>query len=243
VQGRVSVLRDGGLREWAIDVGEKVKVREIIVTKKDGHALFQVSDGSTFEVFPNSRIVFRNNERDWSELLDAILGRVRVHVEHKGDVPNPNKIHTPTAVISVRGTTFDISVDDDETTVVQVEEGRVDVRHSRLGGTKTLNPGDQLTVYRDTAIAKSHGGKVLQVVRMAVDAVIAGAGRSSGGGIGSLGGGTVGGGGIGGVGGVGDTDTTGGTGSTGGTPSGGGVSLPNPPSIPSPPGLPGGVIP
>src|SRR6185312_11332616 len=55
VAGRVSVLRN--LQEWAIVQGDKVKVQETIVTGKDGHAVFEVSDGSTFEVFPNAKVV------------------------------------------------------------------------------------------------------------------------------------------------------------------------------------------
>ncbi len=61
------------------------------------------------------------------------VGRVRLHIEHLGTTPNPNRILTPTAVISVRGTIFDVSVaDDDETTLVEVEEGSVQVEHALL---------------------------------------------------------------------------------------------------------------
>ena len=44
------------------DVNDQVKVQETIVTGKDGHALFQVTDGSTFEVFPNAKVIFRKLE-------------------------------------------------------------------------------------------------------------------------------------------------------------------------------------
>src|SRR5438105_5542998 len=57
--GQVSVLKDS--RPWALSVGDSVQVRELIITGPDGHALFQVSDGSTFEVYPNARVVFRKN--------------------------------------------------------------------------------------------------------------------------------------------------------------------------------------
>ena len=118
-----------------------MQVRDLIITGVDGHALLQVSDGSTFEVFPNSRVVFRKNPPNWRDFLDVLVGRVRVHIEHFGNVPNPNRVLTPTAVISVRGTTFDISVnDDDETTLVEVEDGQVEVQHALLprGNSKIL---------------------------------------------------------------------------------------------------------
>ncbi len=64
---------------------------------------------------------------------------------------------TPTAVISVRGTIFDVSTnDDDETTIVSVEEGSVEVRHAlKPGAPKIVNAGESLHVYRDEPLAKS----------------------------------------------------------------------------------------
>ena len=131
--GRVSVLRDS--EEWALNVGDSVQVKQVIVTGPDGFARFQVSDGSTFDVYPNSTVTFRNNAPNWRDLLDVFVGRVKIHIQKWGGQPNPNRIHTPTAVISVRGTIFDVSVDpDNETTLVAVEEGAVDVRHALKGG-------------------------------------------------------------------------------------------------------------
>src|SRR4029077_2017573 len=115
----------------------------------DGHALFQVSDGSSFEVYPNSQVVFRKNAPTWKDLIDLLVGRVRVHIEHLGNIPNPTRMMTPTAVISVRGTTFDVTVDDDdETTLVEVEEGQVAVQHALLprGDARLLTTGESLKV-------------------------------------------------------------------------------------------------
>jgi hypothetical protein len=57
----------------------------------------------------------------------------------------------------VRGTIFDVSInDDDETTVVSVEEGAVEVRHAlKPGASKIVNAGESLHVYRDEPLAKS----------------------------------------------------------------------------------------
>jgi len=175
VTGDVSVLRD--TQPWAISVGDSIQVQQLILTGEDGHALFQVSDGSTFEVFPNSRVVFRKNPGNWKDLIDLLVGRVRVHIEHLGNMPNPNRILTPTAVISVRGTTFDVSVsDDDETTEVDVEEGTVEVDHALLprGAPATLHSGDHLIVRKSEPIAHSiidKGQIARQVLRAVMDAV------------------------------------------------------------------------
>jgi hypothetical protein len=152
--GQVSVLRDS--IPWALQAGDEVRPQQIILTGPDGYAQFQVSDGSTFEVFPNSRVVFRNNPGNWRDLLDMLIGRVKVHIQKWGGQPNPNNVRTPTAVISVRGTIFEVAVeDDDATTFVRVEEGSVAVRHLLMGGQpKVLNSGEWLRIYRNYPLAK-----------------------------------------------------------------------------------------
>jgi hypothetical protein len=203
VTGQVSVLKD--LQPWAVSQGDTIQVQQRIVTGEDGHALFQVSDGSTFEVFPNSVVTFRKNPPNWKDLIDVWVGKVRLHIEHLGTTPNPNRIRTPTAVISVRGTTFDVSVDDDdETTLIEVEEGSVQVEHALLptGTAAVVNTGQTLRVYKNTPIARrmDKGGIAREVLRIALDAaVVVGqskgqthTGLPGGGPIGTTGGGTVG---------------------------------------------------
>jgi len=153
--GQVSVLHDS--EPWALNVGDSVQVRQVIITGPDGFAQFQVSDGSTFEVYPNSQVVFRKNSTNWRDLLDMLVGRVKIHIEHWGGQPNPNRIMTPTAVISVRGTTFDVSVnEDDESTVVSVEEGVVDVMHAlKPGVVRHVTAGESLRIYKNEPIAQS----------------------------------------------------------------------------------------
>ena len=173
LQGSVSVVRDSSF--WALSLNDTIQVKQVIVTGADGYAAFQVSDGSTFEVFPNSRVTFRANPGNWRDLVDVWLGRIRVHIQKLGGQPNPNRVHTPTAVISVRGTTFDVSVDDDdETTRVAVEEGLVAVEHRMMprdGDPKLLGAGDELVVYRNAplnAARRLDRGRVMQYVADAV---------------------------------------------------------------------------
>jgi len=155
LDGDVSVLRE--TIPWALNVGDQVQLQQVIITGRDGYAKFQVSDGSTFEVYPNSNVIFRKNPGNWRDLLDVLVGRVRIHIQKLGGQPNNTRVITPTAVISVRGTTFDVAVDDDdETTLVSVEEGVVDVRHAlRPSETKTLNAGESIHVYKDQPLAQS----------------------------------------------------------------------------------------
>ncbi len=173
--GQVSVLRDSA--PWALSVGDAIEPSQIILSGPDGFAVFEVSDGSTFEVFPNSRVVFRDNRANWKDLLEVMIGRVKIHIQKLGGQPNYNKVRTPTAVISVRGTTFDVSVEDeDATTLVMVEEGLVAVQHSLLprGDAKLLGAGEWIRVYKNQPLqAKSvdRSGVLRTTLRAAADAM------------------------------------------------------------------------
>ena len=76
----VSILKDS--QPWALSVGDTVPVRQVIISGPDGHALFKVSDGSTFEVFPNSYVTFRKNPPNWGDLIDLLVGRVKIHIQN-----------------------------------------------------------------------------------------------------------------------------------------------------------------
>lgn len=187
--GQISVLKDN--YAWALNLGDQVQPEQVIVTGADGYGVFQVADGSQFEVFPKARVVFRANRGDWRDLLEVWLGKVRVQIEHFGGLPNNNKVRTPTAVISVRGTIFDVDVEDqDATTLVVDEEGSVAVQHLlKPGDAKILNPGEYIRVYRNEPLARKliDKGSVLQrALRAASDALYQAA-MSQSRGVGSVG--------------------------------------------------------
>jgi len=50
---------------WALHVDEQISPQKMIVTGPDGYAILQVADGSTIEVFPNSKFAFRETPTDW----------------------------------------------------------------------------------------------------------------------------------------------------------------------------------
>jgi hypothetical protein len=171
--GQVSVLRDSG--PWVLNLGDRVQVKQVIRTGPDGYAKLQVSDGSTFEVYPSSTVVFRQNPTNWRDLLDIWVGKIKIHIQKIGGHENPNTIHTPSAIISVRGTTFDVSVDgDDENTIVTVEEGIVDVRHATRSGVRTLHEGETMEVFKSQPIARSvidKGAIFQRILRAMTDAL------------------------------------------------------------------------
>lgn len=131
VTGQVTRIQDE--QPWVVSRGERVPVRETITTGPDGFAHFEVKGGSSFELFGNSRVVFRNNTASAGDLLDVLSGRVRIVLRPTMEQPQ-ERIFCPVAVISTRHepATFAIAVDEDDTTRIDVLEGEVAVQHTRL---------------------------------------------------------------------------------------------------------------
>lgn len=163
--GEVSVLRDNSI--WVLFPNDLVQPGETIITGEDGFAEFRIADGSTFQVYPDSRVVFRKNPTTLGDLLDVFLGRVKVYIQHLGGRPNRHRVFTPTAVISVRGTIFEVSFDEAETTLIAVDEGTVAVSHRLMPNDQEISveAGQSLIVYPDAPLAKA-GIDKSRVVRM-----------------------------------------------------------------------------
>jgi hypothetical protein len=187
LDGRVDVMRDS--TPWALNAGDWVKPGQLIITGPDSGATFKLADGSTFEIFANSRVTFKDSQGSWRDLLEVWLGNIRVHIQKLGGQPNYNRVHTPTALISVRGTTFEVNVEDDgNTTYVAVEEGLVDVENVSVPGGKKilLNPGEFVRVYKNVPLAQNlvdKGAVFRQVARSLAQAAyeaLSGRGRTTG---------------------------------------------------------------
>ena len=159
MMGQVSLMQDGHIDKPLV-VGSGVKARSIIVTGPDSYAKFRLEDNSTFEVYEKSTVTFKDDWPAWSHLLNVIMGRVKVFIDHsKG--PNSNSVTTPTAVISVRGTVFDVEVEDaDGTTFVSCDEGLVQIRNVTAPGPEPyLHPGESKWIYRGQSLAQNKFNK------------------------------------------------------------------------------------
>jgi ferric-dicitrate binding protein FerR (iron transport regulator) len=198
--GSVSVLKDS--YPIVLNEGSWILPKQEIVTGPDGYAKLQVlADGSTFEVFQNSDVIFHKTPGNLTDLLDLVLGRVKVHIQKlTGGAPNPNRVHTPTALISVRGTIFDVVMEDTTTTLVAVDEGTVAVRHLILPpfSEKEVHAGESLRVFQNQPLAKANVGKsgVIHALKNAASdllyTIYNNGGRLPGSGGGAPGGGTTG---------------------------------------------------
>jgi len=128
-----------------------VRTGDELRTGPGGSAIVSLPDGSYMVVSENSKVVL---EDIWSgnfkSIMNLMLGQVRFYIQRLGGRPNPYSVRTPTALIAVRGTTFDVFVDDAQDVEVRCIEGRITVESSREvilePGFKTLvRPGDAPT--------------------------------------------------------------------------------------------------
>ena len=100
-----------------------------IDTRGGGRVVIDLTDGSQVIVMPGSRVVIGSyqNASSFRELLQIVLGRIRVKINHIQGKPNPYRIKSPTASIAVRGTEFEVSVEPLGETRVVVLDGAVEV--------------------------------------------------------------------------------------------------------------------
>lgn len=175
VEGRVSRVEGSDL-PWALSEGERVPVQQAIVTGPDSFARFEVQGGSSFEIFANSRVLFRRNASVAGDLIYVQDGRAKVIMIFTADNPAVQRVNTPVAVISARANAVvTVTEEDAESTRVDVLEGQVSVQHALLprGDTAIVKAGDSIIVRRGEPISRKvdRGSLYRYAMRSVVDAV------------------------------------------------------------------------
>src|SRR5450759_2254636 len=172
--GAIVVMQSGDVSQLGDRAGYRVIIPPCGIVNQQ-HVIKTGPDGySTFEVFPNSEVTFRKTY-GITDLLNVWMGKVKVYIQHFPGVPNPNNVTTPTALISVRGTIFDVEVQDDGATFVTLDEGLVDVRHLQVASRiVSLHPGESVQVLPNiplAALPHDKGVVARQILRALQDAV------------------------------------------------------------------------
>ena len=152
--GQVSIDRDQ--RTWAVSSGERVPIQRLITTGSDGYAHFELKGGSSFDVYANSRVGFRQNASSAGDLLDVLAGRVRIHLN---PVPGEaqQRVFCPVAsVVAVNPATVAIALDEDDNARIDVLEGEVRVQHSLLprSDPTLVRAVDAILVQKDQQISR-----------------------------------------------------------------------------------------
>jgi hypothetical protein len=156
VNGQVTRTRDE--QPWALSSGERVPIRQEITTGGDGYAHFEVAGGSSFDLYSNSRVIFRENAATAGDLLDVLSGRVRIHLNPTIGQPQ-QRVFTPVATITATAhepVTLAIAIDEDETVRVDVVEGEVRVQHTLLprGDPTLVRAVDAILIQKDEPISR-----------------------------------------------------------------------------------------
>lgn len=123
VKGKVSIQLPGHSFH-APNRGE-ILPAETQINTEDGRLLLRLTDGSDLLVRPNTRLVLKQPETSGWRYVQLLFGRVRAEIQKRlGNSPG-FQIGTPSAVISVRGTRFEVEVNRQGVTEVDVQEGLV----------------------------------------------------------------------------------------------------------------------
>jgi hypothetical protein len=150
-QGNLRVSQVQGHVEWKGAsnktfvplVSQSVQAGDEIRTGSDASLILMAPDGSYMVVSENSTLVVEDYwSGNFKSIMNLMLGHVRFYIQKLGGRPSPYSVRTPTALIAVRGTTFDVFVDDAQFAEVRCLEGRVTVESLGLSDREViLEPG------------------------------------------------------------------------------------------------------
>lgn len=153
-----------------IKAGESVQTEDSLKTKPRSRAKVELPDGSNITVLPNSKVDFRNLKKE-TPMIKVVVGKIRAWVA-KNSSRSKFEVHTPVAICSVRGTEFEITVDEDGKTDIEVFEGLLGVRREDGTGEEIpVGAGERLGVDLNTPLdrsMKSELGNIEQDVRQEV---------------------------------------------------------------------------
>ena len=150
IQNLVQASFDEDIRTLGKD--DRVRTNEILTTGNNSTGQFIFEDETRLAIAPNSTVVLDtfiyNPEQNQSRfVINAVHGTMRFVT---GLSPSENYvIETPIAVLGIRGTMFDVYVEEDGTTIIALFEGKVEVCFK--GGTCEIHDraGQFLRIARD----------------------------------------------------------------------------------------------
>lgn len=148
IEGQVEIRRQPGdqaqVQKIAFKIEDELRAGDTIITGKNGRLALGLSDGSQAVIAPKTTVVIKDLSGSPRALFNVIRGKTRIHIEKLGGRPNPYRVNTPTAVIAVRGTVFDLLVEEDETQVF-LHEGEVAVTNPASPGKAVFLLAGQMT--------------------------------------------------------------------------------------------------
>ena len=121
--------------------GEQLPAGTILDTGS-GRLLLRLSDGSEVLIRAHTRLQVQQPSLTDPSYFQLLLGRIRALINKRTGGAVPFELGTPSAVIAVRGTQFDVEVSSRKVTEVDVLDGLVEVQGRNPGGRSVLlEPG------------------------------------------------------------------------------------------------------
>ena len=151
-KGTVTVTRSDG-REVDAQKDLSLFPGDAITTGKDGIVSFVFHVGDSFKLYEDSQVSLDElsvSEEDTPPVLRLALGFLWSKIKPLLTKDTRQVIHTPTAVLGVRGTEFDAVVSEDSAFVVTVDEGSVEVEAEKAkaiveqGQSTEVNPEEKI---------------------------------------------------------------------------------------------------
>jgi hypothetical protein len=126
--GSVQITRPTGgvMNRVKLRGGDELFAGDVIKTGMDGRLVIGLKDGSQAIIISGTIVEIKDANNSPRTIFNVLRGKTRIKIEKLGGKPNPYRITTPTTVIAVRGTIFDVFVKKEETKVFVVE-GEVSV--------------------------------------------------------------------------------------------------------------------
>jgi hypothetical protein len=124
-KGKVSIQLPA--RAFSAPLRGEVLPPDTTVSTEEGRLLLKLSDGSDVLVRPYTKLLLKQPETNGWKYFQLLLGRVRTQIQKRIGGSPAFQIGTPSAVISVRGTKFNVEVDRRGFTEVDVDEGVVEL--------------------------------------------------------------------------------------------------------------------
>ncbi len=131
---------------------------ESVIDTKKGSILLNLADNSQVLIKDNSHVVLKSPAEGRGDYLELLIGKLLAKIQKRlGNAP-AFRMGTPTAVITVRGTRFEVEVNKKQKTSVQVFEGIVEVAGFMQGARAVLlRPGFHTGVDRDRGPEEPRG--------------------------------------------------------------------------------------
>lgn len=145
-------IKNGKSQQWQeAQIASQLFDSDTLITEANGYAAVQFMDNSLVKVKPKSLLIIRGEVLDKNSTASRIaveVGEIFLNVTKR---QSQFEVQTPTAVASVKGTSYSTSVETDGTTVVIVFAGTVELVATRSGQKVTLQRRDKGTVDHESS--------------------------------------------------------------------------------------------